>query len=176
MLDIIIFAALDAKSGDLIYFAAMKVWIQRASEASVTIGGETVASTGRGYLILLGVTHGDDGKIAAHLAEKTCAIRLFEDDQGKMNRSIEEIGGEILVVSQFTLYADASRGRRPGFSNAAPGGVAEPLYEEFVAALRERLGEKRVQTGRFGADMKVALVNDGPVSIELREERPDARP
>ena len=106
----------------------MKVWIQRVSEASVTIGGERVASIGKGYLILLGVTHGDDAKIADRLAEKVCAIRLFEDSQGKINSSVEDVGGDIIVVSQFTLYADTSRGRRPGFAYAAPGSVAEPVY------------------------------------------------
>ncbi len=145
----------------------MKAWIQRVSEAGVTIAGEKVAGIGKGYLVLLGVTHTDAEKDADYIAERICVIRLFEDDEGRMNKSLEEIGGEVIVVSQFTLYADTSRGRRPGFSNAAPGAVAEPLYERVVAQLRRRLGESRVGTGRFGADMKVALVNDGPVSVEL---------
>lgn len=145
----------------------MKAWIQRVSEASVTIDGERVSAIGRGYLVLLGVTHTDTEKDADYIAERICVVRLFEDDGGKMNRSLEDIGGEVIVVSQFTLYADTSRGRRPGFSNAAPGHVAEPLYERVVAQLRQRLGEGRVGTGRFGADMKVALVNDGPVSVEI---------
>ena len=146
----------------------MKAWIQRVSEASVTIDGERVANIGRGYLVLLGVTHGDTEKEADYIAERICVVRLFEDEGGRMNRSLEETGGDVIVVSQFTLYADTSRGRRPGFSNAAPGAVAEPLYERVVAQLRKRLGDGRVGTGRFGADMKVALVNDGPVSVEVR--------
>ena len=145
----------------------MKAWLQRVSEASVTIDGERVAEIGRGYLVLLGVTHGDTVQAADHIAERITNIRLFEDEGGKMNRSLEEIGGSVIVVSQFTLYADTSRGRRPGFSNAAGGDVAKPLYERVAEHLRELLGEERVGTGRFGADMKVALVNDGPVSIEL---------
>ena len=145
----------------------MKAWLQRVSEASVTIDGEKVAEIGKGYLVLLGVTHGDTEKAADYIAERIAVVRLFEDDAGRMNRSLEETGGSVIVVSQFTLYADTSRGRRPGFSAAAPGEVARPLYERVVAALRERLGPERVGTGRFGADMKVALINDGPVSVEL---------
>lgn len=145
----------------------MKAWLQRVSEASVTIDGEKVAEIGKGYLVLLGVTHGDTEKAADYIAERIAVVRLFEDYAGRMNRSLEETGGSVIVVSQFTLYADTSRGRRPGFSAAAPGEVARPLYERVVAALRERLGSERVGTGRFGADMKVALINDGPVSVEL---------
>ncbi|MBR4604244.1 MAG: D-tyrosyl-tRNA(Tyr) deacylase [Kiritimatiellae bacterium] len=145
----------------------MKAWLQRVSEASVTIDGEKVAEIGKGYLVLLGVTHGDTEKAADYIAERIAVVRLFEDEAGRMNRSLEETGGSVIVVSQFTLYADTSRGRRPGFSAAAPGEVARPLYERVVAALRERLGSERVGTGRFGADMKVALINDGPVSVEL---------
>lgn len=146
----------------------MKAWIQRVSEASVTIDGERVANIGRGYLVLLGVTHTDTEKEADYIADRICVVRLFEDEGGRMNRSLEETGGDVIVVSQFTLYADTSRGRRPGFSDAAPGAIAEPLYERVVAQLRKRLGDGRVGTGRFGADMKVALVNDGPVSVEIR--------
>ena len=145
----------------------MKAWLQRVSEASVTIDGEKVAEIGKGYLVLLGVTHGDTEKAADYIAERIAVVRLFEDDAGRMNRSLEETGGSVIVVSQFTLYADTSRRRRPGFSAAAPGEVARPLYERVVASLRERLGPERVGTGRFGADMKVALINDGPVSVEL---------
>lgn len=145
----------------------MKAWLQRVSEASVTIDGEKMAEIGKGYLVLLGVTHGDTEKAADYIAERIAVVRLFEDEAGRMNRSLEETGGSVIVVSQFTLYADTSRGRRPGFSAAAPGEVARPLYERVVAALRERLGSERVGTGRFGADMKVALINDGPVSVEL---------
>lgn len=145
----------------------MKAWLQRVTRASVTIEGERVSEIGKGYLVLLGVTHGDTKEKAEKIAERICVVRLFEDEGGHMNRSLEEVGGDVIVVSQFTLYADTSRGRRPGFSNAAPGPVAEPLYEHMVECLRNRLGPKRVGTGRFGADMKVELVNDGPVSVEI---------
>lgn len=145
----------------------MKAWLQRVSEASVTIDGERVAAIGQGYLILLGVTHTDTEEQADYLASRIPVLRLFEDENCHMNRSLEDVGGKVIVVSQFTLYADTSHGRRPGFSAAAPGNIAEPLYGRFVARLRELLGPERVGTGRFGADMKVALVNDGPVSIEL---------
>ncbi len=147
----------------------MKAWIQRVTEAAVTIGGEKVAAISRGYLVLLGVTHGDTQEAADRIARRIANIRLFEDDASRMNRSLEDIGGSVIVVSQFTLYADTSRGRRPGFSGAAPGPVAEPLYERVVETLRTILGAERVGTGRFGADMLVSLVNDGPVSIELLE-------
>lgn len=145
----------------------MKAWIQRVSEASVTVDGERISEIGKGYLVLLGVTHTDTEAEADRIAERIAVARLFEDDKGCMNRSLEEVQGSVIVVSQFTLYADMNHGRRPGFSNAAPGKVAEPLYERVVEKLKERLGEERVGTGKFGADMKVALVNDGPVSIEL---------
>jgi D-tyrosyl-tRNA(Tyr) deacylase len=145
----------------------MKVWVQRVLSASVDIGGERVAEIGQGYLTLLGITHTDGEAEADNIAERLCTLRIFEDENGKTNRSLEDVGGSIIVVSQFTLYADTSHGRRPGFSNAAPAAIAEPLYERVVARLRERLGAERVGTGRFGADMKVSLVNDGPFSVEL---------
>jgi D-tyrosyl-tRNA(Tyr) deacylase len=145
----------------------MKVWVQRVLSASVDIGGERVAEIGQGYLTLLGITHTDGEAEADNIAERLCTLRIFEDENGKTNRSLEDVGGSIIVVSQFTLYADTSHGRRPGFSNAAPAAIAEPLYERVVARLRERLGAERVGTGRFGADMKVSLVNDGPFSMEL---------
>lgn len=145
----------------------MKAWIQRVSEASVTIDGEKVAEIGLGYLVLLGVTHSDTEAKADEIAEKIVHLRIFEDDAGKMNRSIEDVEGSIIVVSQFTLYADTVHGRRPGFSAAARPELAEPLYERVVEKLRKLLGEERVGTGRFGADMKVALINDGPCSFEI---------
>lgn len=146
----------------------MKAWIQRVSSASVTIDGEQVAAIGRGYLVLLGVTHTDTTAEADKIADRIPVLRLFRDANEQMNLSLEDVGGSVIVVSQFTLYADTAHGRRPGFGNAARPELAEPLYERVVARLRERLGPERVGTGRFGADMKVALVNDGPVSIELR--------
>ena len=133
----------------------------------MTIDGEKVAEIGLGYLVLFGVTHTDTEADAARLAERVVKLRIFEDDAGKTNRSIADVGGSVIVVSQFTLYADTAHGNRPGFSNAARPGLAVPLYESFVAHLRALLGDGRVQTGRFGADMKVRLLNDGPFTVEL---------
>lgn len=146
----------------------MKAWLQRVTEASVTIEGEKVAEIGLGYLVLLGVTHSDSEKDADEMAERIVKLRVFEDENGKMNRSIEDVNGSVIVVSQFTLYADTEHGRRPGFSNAARPELAKPLYERVVEKLVERLGAERVGTGRFGADMKVRLLNDGPCSFELK--------
>lgn len=145
----------------------MKAWVQRVTEASVTIDGEKVAEIGLGYLVLLGVGLNDAEAAADEIADRIVKLRIFEDENGKINRSIEDVLGSVIVVSQFTLYADTAHGRRPGFSNAARPEVAEPLYERVVAKLRERLGSGRVGTGRFGADMKVRLLNDGPFSVEL---------
>jgi len=148
----------------------MKAWIQRVVKAAVHIDGECVAKIERGYLVLLGVTHTDTEAIADKLADRIPVLRLFTDEKDLMNLSLEEVGGSVIVVSQFTLYADTSHGRRPGFGAAAKPDIAIPLYNRVVARLRERLGETRVGTGRFGADMQVSLVNDGPVSVELRIE------
>jgi D-tyrosyl-tRNA(Tyr) deacylase len=145
----------------------MKAWLQRVDGASVTIDGERVAEIGRGLLVLLGVTHSDTEASADKMADRIPVLRMFEDDEGYTNKSLEDIGGSVIVVSQFTLYADTSHGRRPGFSNAARPELAEPLYERVVARLRERLGAERVGTGRFGAKMAVRLLNDGPFSLEL---------
>lgn len=145
----------------------MKAWVQRVTEASVTIDGERVAEIGLGYLVLLGVTHADTEKAADEIADRIVKLRIFEDENGKVNRSIEDVRGSVIVVSQFTLYADTAHGRRPGFSNAARPELANPLYERVVADLRAALGPERVGTGRFGADMKVRLLNDGPFSVEL---------
>ena len=145
----------------------MKAWVQRVTEASVTIDGEKVAEIGQGYLVLLGVTHGDTEAAADKIADKLVKLRIFEDENGKTNKSIEDIHGSVIVVSQFTLYADTEHGNRPGFSNAARPELANPLYERVVAKLRAVLGPDRVGTGRFGADMKVRLLNDGPFSVEL---------
>lgn len=151
----------------------MKAWIQRVARASVAIGGVCTAQIGRGYLVLLGVTHRDTEAEADKVAERIAVLRLFTDEKGLMNRSLEDVGGSVIVVSQFTLYADTAHGRRPGFSEAARPERAEPLYARVVSRLRARLGDARVGTGRFGADMAVELVNDGPVSVEVRV---DARP
>jgi len=145
----------------------MKAWIQRVSRASVTIDGERVSEIGQGYLVLLGVTHTDTPASADKIADRIPVLRLFRDANDNMNLSLEDVGGSVIVVSQFTLYADTAHGRRPGFSAAARPELAMPLYERVVARLRERLGPERVGTGRFGADMKVELLNDGPVSVEL---------
>ena len=147
----------------------MKAWLQRVTEASVEIEGERVAEIGVGYLVLLGVTHTDTERDADAMAGRIVNLRVFEDEACRMNRSIADVGGSVIVVSQFTLYADTEHGRRPGFSGAARPELAEPLYERVVARLRELLGADRVGTGRFGADMKVRLLNDGPCSFELRE-------
>ena len=148
----------------------MKAIIQRIAEASVEIDGACVAKIGRGLLVLLGVTHTDSAAEAEKLARKISALRIFEDAQGLMNRSVADIQGEVIVVSQFTLYADTRKGNRPSFIEAARPEQAEPLYETLVRFLREMLGDGCVQTGRFGAEMKVRLLNDGPVTIEIRVE------
>src|SRR5581483_1550007 len=143
----------------------MRAVCQRVSQARVTVADEVVGEIGPGWMVLLGVGPNDDEAAAARIADKIVGLRVFEDEDGKMNRSVLDVGGSVLVVSQFTLYADTSRGRRPGFTGAAPPALAEPLVARFVALLRER--GFRVETGRFGADMAVALVNDGPVTIVL---------
>lgn len=143
----------------------MKAIIQRVSEASVTVEGAVVGQIGQGLVVLLGVGQGDDPATAALLAEKIAMMRLFADQSGRFNRSLADIGGEVLVISQFTLYADLRRGRRPSFSDAAPPELAAPLIEHFIASLAAY--GLTVATGRFGAHMHVALVNDGPVTISL---------
>ena len=145
----------------------MRVLLQRVSQASVTIDGEIVGSIGKGVLLLVGVTHSDTQNEADFLVEKAANLRVFDDENGVMNRSLLDVGGEALVVSQFTLYGDAHKGRRPSYVAAAPGVVSEPLYEYFVQKMRS-LGVT-VATGRFGADMQVSLVNDGPVTLWLEK-------
>ena len=143
----------------------MRAVIQRVREASVSVDGREVAAIGPGLLILLGVGHADAAEAARWLAGKVAELRIFEDAEGKMNRSVRETGGAVLVVSQFTLYGDARKGRRPSFSDAAPPDAAVPLLRAFVGDLRER--GLPVQEGVFGARMRVHLVNDGPVTILL---------
>ena len=145
----------------------MRAVVQRVSSASVRVEGETVGSIEAGALILLGVLDGDSQREAEQLAEKVASFRYFRDDSGRMNRSALEVGGAMLVVSQFTLAADGKKGRRPSFDKAAAPGVAEELYEHFVAHLRT-FG-LMVETGRFGAMMEVELLNDGPVTFVLDE-------
>ena len=146
----------------------MRAVVQRVSRAAVRVDGETVGAIGRGFVVLAGFAPGDDEPALAWMAEKLAGLRVFGDAEGKMNLGIEEAGGAMLVVSQFTLYGDASKGRRPSFIGAAPPEQAEALYDRFVALLRER--GVRVETGRFRAMMDVELVNDGPVTLLL--ERP----
>jgi D-aminoacyl-tRNA deacylase len=141
----------------------MRACIQRVSEARVSVAGEVTGSIGRGLAVLLGVAPTDGAKEVEWLAEKLIHLRIFEDDAGKMNRSLVESGGAMLVVSQFTLFGDARKGRRPSFTDAAPPEIAERLYNEFVARVRGMGVE--VQTGVFRAHMDVALVNDGPVTL-----------
>ena len=146
--------------------SAVRAVVQRVSEASVTVGGEVISSIGQGLLVLLGVEEADDESDAVWLAGKLVNMRIFGDDQERMNRSLLDIGGETLVVSQFTLHASTKKGNRPSFIRAAKPDHSEPLYELFCDLLGEHLG-KPVGRGRFGAMMKVALVNDGPVTIVM---------
>lgn len=143
----------------------MRSVIQRVTRASVTVGGEVVGSIGEGLLVLLGVKVGDTEKDADYMADKLLKLRIFEDENGKMNRSVKDVGGAVLAVSQFTLLGDARHGRRPSFSNAARPEEANALYEAFCQALRAE--NIRVETGVFQTDMQVELVNDGPVTILL---------
>jgi D-tyrosyl-tRNA(Tyr) deacylase len=145
----------------------MRALLQRVSKASVTVEGQTISAIGKGLLILLGVGHGDGEGQAAFLAEKVANLRIFEDDQGKTNLSILDVRGEAIVVSQFTLYADARKGRRPSFTDAALPDVAEPLVQRFVELLRGH-GVPTL-TGRFGAHMEVEIHNDGPVTVWLEK-------
>jgi D-tyrosyl-tRNA(Tyr) deacylase len=143
----------------------MRVVLQRVSRAAVVVGGQVVGEIGRGFLVLAGFTAGDTGEAVQWMAEKIAGLRVFPDDDGKMNRSLGEIGGAALVVSQFTLYGDARKGRRPSFVDAAPPAVAEPLYAQLADALAAR--GVPVARGVFGAMMAVELVNDGPVTLIL---------
>lgn len=148
----------------------MRALLQRVSEASVAVDGSVAAAIGPGLLVLLGVGRDDSADDAVSLAAKTASLRIFSNAAGKFDLSVLDSGGEALVVSQFTLYADASRGRRPDFAAAAEPGKAEALYLDFADALRSR--GVTVKTGVFGADMEVRLVNDGPVTVWLDTEQP----
>ena len=148
----------------------MKILLQRVSEAAVAIDGETVGAVGRGYMALVGCRGGDTAEDCDRLAVRTASLRVFEDDAGRMNRSVVDVGGAVLAISQFTLYADTRKGNRPSFVEAGDPAEAELLYERFLADLRSLLGPDRVAQGRFGVNMKVSLVNDGPCTIELRSE------
>lgn len=143
----------------------MRVVLQRVAHASVTVEEKVIGKIQRGFLLLVGVTHDDAMEDMEYLVRKIVQMRIFEDEEGKLNRSIQDIGGEILSVSQFTLYADTKKGNRPSFSKAAPGDVALEMFEQFNGLLRDT--GIPVETGQFGADMKVDLLNDGPVTILL---------
>ena len=142
----------------------MRLVIQRVSEASVSVDGEIIGAVGRGLMVLVGVEHGDTEADVDWLAAKTVALRIFEDEAGVMNRSVADIGGQVLAVSQFTLTASTRKGNRPSYIRAVGHDVAVPLYEAYCRKVGELLG-RNTERGRFGADMKVALVNDGPVTI-----------
>ena len=143
----------------------MKIILQRVTRASVAIKGEQIAAISKGLLVLFGVEKNDDEEKVIFLAEKTLNLRVFPDGKGKMNLSCIDICGEILVVSQFTLAGDCSKGRRPGFDNAAPPDVAQLLYQKFVEQISQ--SKLKIATGKFGVDMQVELVNDGPVTFTL---------
>ena len=146
----------------------MRVVLQRVSRASVTIEGRTAGAIGRGFCLLVGLTHADTEATVDWMAEKVAGIRLFSDAAGKMNLGLDEVAGGVLVISQFTLYGDAAKGRRPSFIDAARPETAIPLYQRFVASLRGRGLE--VATGEFGADMQVEIHNDGPVTLILERQ------
>ncbi|NLL82657.1 MAG: D-tyrosyl-tRNA(Tyr) deacylase [Lentisphaerae bacterium] len=150
----------------------MKAVVQRVTAAAVEIDGVEVAAIGQGLLVLLGICHADSGVDVSWMVRKLVNLRIFSDDTGAMNLALSDIDGAVIVVSQFTLYGDARKGNRPGFSGAARPEHAEPLYEELLKELRSTLGEKRVGCGQFGAKMAVSLVNDGPVTILLESPEP----
>jgi len=148
----------------------LRALIQKVSKAHVTIDGQIHGGIGKGFVIFLGIKKGDDRSAAEYLAEKCSHMRVFEDESEKMNLSLIDVDGRSLIISQFTLYADAQKGNRPGFSDAARPEEAEPLYEHFVARMKANLGEERVATGVFRAMMEVHLVNDGPVTIMIESK------
>lgn len=145
----------------------MKVILQRVSSASVAVEGQTVGEIKSGFMALVGFTHTDTMEMVQWMADKILGLRVFADAEGKMNLSLTDIGGEILVISQFTLYGNAEKGRRPSFIDAARPEIAEPLYENMVAVLRA--SGVKVETGRFGSEMQVSLINDGPTTLILEK-------
>jgi D-tyrosyl-tRNA(Tyr) deacylase len=147
----------------------MRLVVQRVRSAQVSVGGETIASIGQGLLVLAGVTHTDDADVAGRMADKVAGLRIFEDAGGQMNLSLADIGGAVLCVSQFTLYGDVRRGRRPSFDEAAPAASAQPLYDAFCAAIEAR--GIPCARGLFGAEMQVSLTNDGPVTLIIDSEQ-----
>ena len=147
----------------------MRAVVQKVSSSKVTVDGETIGKIDQGLMVLLGVTHDDTSKDVDYMVDKVTNLRIFEDEEGKMNLSLKDIGGDVLAVSQFTLYGDARRGRRPSFSDAARPEVANPLYEEFIEKVKTQ--GINVETGKFGAHMMVDLTNDGPVTILLESRK-----
>lgn len=147
----------------------MRVVVQRVLEASVSVDGNTTGAIGRGFLVLAGFTRSDNEEVLRWMARKIVSLRVFDDHEGKMNLGLDSVGGALLVVSQFTLYGDCRKGKRPGFDRSAPPETAETLYEKFVSCLREE-SPGDVQTGVFQAHMKVSLVNDGPVTLIIEKE------
>ncbi len=147
----------------------MRALVQRAARAAITINGTTAGTMGAGLVVLLGITHSDSEKDVRYLADKCLGLRIFADENGKMNRSLLDVGGDLMIVSQFTLYGDCRHGKRPGFTDAANPVHAIPLYEAFIARCREAV--PGLLTGEFGADMQVELVNDGPVTLMLESEK-----
>lgn len=143
----------------------MRFVIQRVLESKVEVDGKTIGEIGQGFLVLIGVTHGDTKETADKMVKKLIGMRIFEDENGKTNLSLEKVGGSLLLVSQFTLYADCRRGNRPGFTDAADPEIANNLYEYIISECQKQV--EHVETGEFGADMKVSLVNDGPFTIIL---------
>ena len=148
----------------------MKALIQRVSRGSISVDGKVEADIGRGFVVLLGVMVGDGEKDAEYLARKTVNLRIFPDAEERMNLSIQDVGGEILVISQFTLCANTRKGNRPSFIDAAEPDIAKELYEAYTKSLRQVLGDARVVTGIFRAMMTVEIINEGPVTIELRSD------
>mgnify|MGYP001157692634 FL=1 len=146
----------------------MRAVVQRVTQASVTVDGELLGRIGKGLLILLGVADGDTRELTEKMADKICRLRIFEDENGKTNLSLADVGGELLVISQFTLYADCRKGNRPSFVKAGAPQMAEKLYEHFLARCREQADV--VEKGQCGADMKVELLNDGPFTLMLDSE------
>lgn len=147
----------------------MRFVIQRVTEASVEVEGRVIGKIGRGFMVLIGVTHGDDREAADKMVKKMVNMRIFEDSEGKTNLSLEKVGGSLLLISQFTLYASCRHGNRPGFTDAAAPDQADDLYQYIISECRKLVPEKvaAVETGEFGADMKVSLLNDGPFTVIL---------
>jgi len=150
----------------------MRILIQRVTHAQVVVENEIVGKIGPGLLVLVGITHEDTQKDIEWLATKLMGLRIFNDEAGKMNLSVEDIGGDLLVVSQFTLFGNSRKGRRPSYSRSAPPDISKPLYEQFVAYLRQHFSGK-VETGIYAAEMKVSLLNDGPVTLWLDSREMD---